>query len=255
MFRYLFYGSLFYLLFLFVTLPADISYAYWKKNWGQREQIVLSGLDGSVWSGAIDQAMIKGQRFQDVKWHFKPLRLFLGRAEADIEFTVPDGFGKGKVGYSLLGGIYVKDAEAWIPLPVIARFVNLAALRPGGKLNINLQDFNYDNGSISKANGNLSWLDAEVSFFQPVALGNFELNVSNGDDGIVGELKDKGGPLQAQAKLSLTPQGDYSVDGEILLRDKSRNDLQQALQTMGRPNAKGAIPLKQKGNLSQLGLK
>jgi len=254
MFRYLVYGTLFYLMFLFATLPADVSYAYWKKNWGQREQIVLSGLKGSVWSGSVSQAMIKGQRFQELQWHFKPLSLFLGKVEADLEFTVPDGFGKGRLGYSVLSGIYAKDVEAWIPLPVIARFVNLAALRPGGKLNINLQAFNYQQGSVHEAVGTLAWLDAEISFFQPVALGNFQLDLSSGDDGVIGDLKDKGGPLQAEAKLLLSATGDYSVDGEILLRDKSRNDLAQALQSMGRANAKGAIPLKQKGNLSQLGL-
>jgi len=255
MFRYLFYGSLFYLIFLIVTLPADVSYAYWKKNWGQREQIVLSGLDGSVWSGSVSQAMIKGQIVQQLQWHFKPLSLLLGKMEADVEFSVPDGFGKGKVGYSVFGGMYAKDVEAWIPLPVLARFVDLAALRPGGKLNINLHKFGYANGSVSEAEGMLAWLDAEVSFFQPVALGNFQLDLSTSDENVVGELKDKGGPLQAQAKISLTPKGDYDLDGEVLLRDRSRIDLQQALQNMGRPNAKGAIPLKQKGNLSQLGLK
>jgi len=255
MFKYIFYGILFYLIFLVVTLPADISYAYWKKHWGERDPIVLSGIEGSIWSGTVAQAMIKGQRVQQMQWHFKPLSLLLGRAEADVEFAVPDGFGKGQFGYSLFNGAYAKDVEAWIPLPVIARFVNLAALRPGGKLNINLQEFSYDDGQIKKAHGTLAWLDAEVSFFQPVALGNFQLDVSNSDDGVVGDLKDKGGPLQAKAKLSLNHKGDYNVDGELLLRDKSRTDLNQALQAMGRPNAKGAIPLKQKGNLSQLGLK
>jgi len=255
MFKYILYGTLFYLLFLFVTLPADISYAYWKKHWGDRDPIVLSGIEGSVWSGSVAQAMIKGQRVQQMQWHLKPFSLLLGKVEADVEFTVPDGFGKGRVGYSFFSGAYANDVEAWIPLPVVARFVNLAALRPGGKLNINLQDFAYDKGIIKQANGTLAWLDAEVSFFQPVALGNFQLDLSNSDEGVVGNLKDKGGPLQAQAKLSLNHKGDYSVDGEVILRDKSRNDLQQALQAMGRPNAKGAIPLKQKGNLSQLGLK
>lgn len=255
MFKYLFYGTLFYLIFLFVTLPADISYAYWKKHWGTRDPVVLSGIEGSIWSGTVAQAMIKGQRVQQMQWHFKPLSLFLGRAEADVEFTVPDGFGKGRVGYSLFNGVYAKNIEAWIPLPVVARFVNLAALRPGGKLNINLQEIDYNQGMIKDINGSLAWLDAEVSLFEPVALGNFQIDLHSTDDAVVGELKDKGGPLQAKAKLSLNHKGDYDVDGELLLRDKSDRNLRQALQTMGRPNAKGAIPLKQKGNLSQLGLK
>ena len=254
MFRYLLYGTIFYLIFVILTLPADVSYAYWKKHWGQRERIVLSGIDGSVWSGTVSQAMIQGQPVQDLKWEFKPMKLFLGKLEAELEFTVPDGFGKGKVGYGVLGGAYAKDVEAWVPLTVLARFVNLAALRPGGKLNINMKSVNYKNGVVSNAFGNLAWLDAEITLFQPVALGNFELNLTTDDKGVNGELKDKGGPLQSEAKILLAENGDYSIDGEVMLRDSSRRDLQQALQNMGRPNAKGQIPLKQKGNLKQLGL-
>jgi len=254
MFRYLIFGSLFYLLFLVVTLPAEYGYALWKKNWGEREQIVLSGLEGSIWTGSVSQAMIKGQHISQIHWHIRPLSLLFGKAEADVEFSVPDGFGKGRMGYSIFGGIFAKDIEAWIPLPVVARFVNLSALRPGGKININLRNFRFNKGSVTAADGTLSWLDAEVSLFQPVSLGNFQLDLATGDDGVNGDLKDKGGPLQTQAKVSLSTEGDYNLDGEVLLRDKSRFDLQQALQSMGRPNAKGAIPLKQKGNLAQLGL-
>lgn len=254
MIRYIFLGILFYLGFLFVTLPADLGYGYWKKHMGQRTQVVLTGVKGSVWHGEAASAVINGQRFQGLKWKFKPLRLLTAKAELDLEFTVPDGFGKGQAGYSFFSGYYVKNVESWVPLTFIARFVNLAALRPGGKLNINLSALNFDGTTLTTADGSLSWLDAEVSFFQPVALGNFQVDLSTTDKGITGVLKDKGGPLQANATLLLNPAGEYNLNGEILLRDKSRNDLRQALQAMGRPNAKGAIPLKQKGKLSQLGI-
>jgi hypothetical protein len=174
--------------------------------------------------------------------------------EVAVEFTVEDGFGKGKGGYSLLKGYYVEDLEAWLPLTTIARFVNLAALRPGGKLNINLKTLQSDGATVTAAEGTLAWLDAEITLFQPVELGNYDFVLTQEQDQILGVLSDKGGPIEASGKLTLSPSGEYNFDGLLAVRDQSRNDLKQALQSMGRPDNTGKIKLSQKGSIAQLGL-
>lgn len=256
MIRYTLLGIFFFLIALVVTLPANLTYGYWKQYLGQKQNINVSGIEGSVWSGSAAQATIQGQRFHPLEWTVHPLSLLLGKAELGVEFTVEDGFGKGNAGYSLLGGYYLKDVEAWLPLTMVARFVNLAALRPGGKININLEKLHFDGKSVTAAEGKLAWLDAEITVFQPVPLGNYEFTLHHEEESenIVGVLSDKGGPMEANGRLSLTPAGDYEFNAQIAVRDNSRQDLKQALQSMGRPDREGKVKLSQKGNLKQLGI-
>lgn len=254
MIRYILLGTLFYLVSLVVTLPANLSYGFWKENLGQAANVSLSGIEGSLWSGRAAQAVIQGQRFHPLEWSLKPLSLLWGQLEVAVEFTVEDGFGKGRGGYSLLSGYYIKDVEAWLPLTTIARFVDLAALRPGGKLNINLKNLQSDGATVTAAEGSLAWLDAEITLFQPVELGNYDFVLTQEKDQVVGVLSDKGGPIEASGQLILKRDGEYIFDGLLAVRDASRNDLQQALQSMGRPDRSGKTKLLQKGNINQLGI-
>ena len=74
------------------------------------------------------------------------------------------------------------------------------------------------------------------------------------DEGIVGNIADQGGPLQANGKLVLTDDGKYTLDGEVSVRDPSEATLKNSLNMLGRPDKSGKIKLKRSGDLSQLGL-
>lgn len=254
MLRYIFIGSIFYVLFLVVTFPSNIAYTYWKQYLGETVPFQAAGLDGSIWSGQASSATINGQKIQPLKWSFQPLNLFLGQLAVDWEFTMPDGYGKGQAGYALLGGYYVKDMDAWVPVATIAPIINATALKPAGKLSVKLNSMNSDGKSITSANGSIEWHDAEVTLLKKMLLGSYHVDVQQEGDIISGVLSDKGGPIEASGDFTLTPEGDYQFDGLLSLRDTDRQDLRQALSTMGRPNREGKIKLSQKGNLGKLGI-
>ncbi|MFV2055375.1 MAG: type II secretion system protein N [Thiohalomonadales bacterium] len=253
--RYIIIGVSFYFIFLLVTFPAGIVYAYWKEYFGQDVALNVSGFEGSIWSGRASSAVYANQKLQPIKWSVQPLNLILGQIALNWEFSIVDGYGKGQAGYSLLSGYFVKDLDAWLPVETITPLLkNAAALKPGGKLSIKMDELYSDGNNITAASGSLEWHDAEISLLKKMSLGNYHLDIVQADDLISGTVKDKGGPIDLQTDFSLTPAGDYEVNGLISLRDKERKDLRQALNSIGKANREGKIPIKQKGNISQLGL-
>lgn len=240
-------------MFLVITFPAQVGYSYWKQYFGQESAVSVIGLEGSVWSGEASSVTVSGQKFQPLKWSFQPLSLFLGRLAMDWEFSVDEGYGKGQAGYDFLGGYYVEDMDAWVPLEKIAPMMNAAALRPSGKLSVKLDNLYSDGNMITSASGNIEWHDAEITLLKKMALGGYHVDVVQDGDIISGVLTDMGGPIEASGDFTLSPEGDYQFDGLLSLRDKDRKDLRQALSSMGRPNREGKYKLSQKGNLNQLG--
>lgn len=254
MIRYIFIGIAFYISFLFITLPANTVYAYWKEYLADEIPVTLTGLEGSIWSGRANSATLFEQKVQPLEWSFHPLSLLLGKLEVQWTLSVPDGQANGTSGMSLFNGFFLEDVDAQLPAKVIGSFANVEALNPAGTVIINMRDFASDGQNITRANGTISWRNAAVTLFQPMELGNYEVEISQDGDIINGVLKDKGGPIEANGQLSLTVEGDYEFNGVLAVRDTGRQDLRQGLQSLGKPDRDGKIKIFRKGNLSQLSL-
>ena len=118
-----------YLVFLVATMPAGVAYGYWKQKFGgDKVPVVLSDIDGTVWSGKVGKAVVKGNEFNALNWDVHFLTLLLGIMELDFELTVTDGFAKGTAGYSVFGGTYLNNIEAWNPLSQRENIVSLGAI-------------------------------------------------------------------------------------------------------------------------------
>lgn len=250
------YGSLIflaYLVFLVATMPAGIAYGYWKKNFGgSRVPVVLNDFDGSVWSGKVAKAVIKGSEFNKLSWNVNVFTLLLGIMELDFELTVTDGFAKGTAGYSIFGGSYLNNIEAWLPLPQVENLVSLGALKPGGSLDVKMANVKLDGNAIVSAKGDVAWYGAEMTLFKKLSLGDLQVAFEPNEGGVKGVIKDQGGPLRAEGILQLNPDKNYEFNGQFGVRG-NQPDLQAALSTMGRFDRDGKVKVSLKGNLKQFG--
>jgi len=254
MIRYISFGVITYLFFALYHFPASFAYAQLQSFTENQIPVKLYEVNGSIWSGEANSAIVGQSKLKDVKWHLKPFSLMLGNLELGWEFAVDDGYGKGVAGRGLLGGIYLQDIEAWLPAMDIMSMANLAYLKMGGSLAINLEELELDGRKIESLIGTITWHEAEVSILQSVKLGGLQVVFEPGDEGIVGNITDQGGPLQANGKLVLTEDGKYTLDGEVSVRDATQTNLKNALSFLGRPDRSGKIKLKRSGNLADLGL-
>lgn len=243
-----------YLFFLFATIPAGFVYGHWKENFGgDQVPVSLSSIDGSIWSGTVGKAVIKGNTFEKVNWDVSILTLLLGIMEVDFDLSVTDGFAKGTVGYSVFGGSYLNNIEAWVPLSQIENIISVGALKPAGALDVNLSNVKIDGGAVVSARGDLAWHGAEMTLFKPIGLGDLQVAVEPHEGGVKGVIKDQGGPLRADGILQLNPDKSYKFDGEFGTRG-NQPDLHAALTTMGRFNRDGKVKVALEGNLAQFGM-
>lgn len=247
------FGLLAYLFFLIATVPAGFVYSQWKQHLGgNKTPVVLSDVEGSVWSGSIGKAVIKGSTFERVNWDISVLTLLLGIMEVDFDLAVTDGFAKGTVGYSVFGNAYFNGIDAWMPLAQIENLINLGALHPAGALDVKLSNVKLDGNAIVSAKGDIAWHGAAVTLFKQLGLGDLQFALEPHEGGVKGVIKDQGGPLRADGILQLNPDKSYTFDGEFGTRG-SQPDLHAALTTMGRFNKDGKVKVSLKGNLSQFG--
>lgn len=235
-------------------MPAGVAYGYWKTTLGgEKVPVTLEDISGSVWSGKVGKAVMKGQSLSAFTWDINLLTLLLGILELDIEFKVTDGYAKGTVGYSFFGGTYLNNVEAWLPLTQVENIINVAALKPGGALDVKLSNVKLDGNVVVSAQGDVAWHSAELTLLKKLELGDLDVAFEPHEGGVKGVLSDQGGPLTAEGVLQLNPDKNYEFDGAFGTRGNNP-DLQNALRTMGRIDRDGKVKVSLKGNLTQFGL-
>lgn len=259
--RYLILGLMVYIIVLVWNFPADRAYAYWKnselsQNQASR-QISLAGISGSVWSGKANLGIIKGQSLENIEWTLRPWSLLLGKVGLSWYFRLPDstgnqGYGRGITSLGLDGSTEFSELELNLPLIEAAKLAGMSALRPVGSVSLNLQDVEWDGENLVSAEGRIVWNGAGISLVRPVSLGDLAMDLETEGDKINGVISDSGGPLSIEGVLSLKPDGSYQVNGTLGARNNQ--DLQNALNSMGRPGPDGKVKISYSGTLAKLGL-
>jgi hypothetical protein len=233
--RYLSAVLVAYLVFLVGTLPASHAYSLFKGGLGN---LHLYGLEGSVWSGRAAQADFGQHRLGSLQWELLARKLLLGRLELSWHSEGETSKSFGTIARKLTGAVWVRGIEGHLPIADLPSLPNLGPLKPQGVLGVDLQDISIKKGIITSGRGRMVWHGAGFSAPQPVALGDFEMNLSSDASGVKGVLHDTGGPLQAQGTLLLKPDGGYQFTGTLAARNAQ---LAEGLKFLGTPGPNGAI--------------
>jgi general secretion pathway protein N len=260
--RYLVLGVLVYIAILVLTIPAARVYAYWQSS-GQaspnslNKRISLAGIEGSIWSGSAERAVILGQAVNQLEWSLHPWSLLLGEVGVSWRFQLPDSdgkpaYGQGTTDLGLGGSIDFPELKASIPINVVANMARLGALRPAGTLDLNLEDVKWDGQNLVSANGRIVWRNAEISMIKPISYGDLTVKLETSNHVIKGVISDSGGPLSAQGVATLTADGRYQFTGAF--GSRGDQDLENALRAMGRPGPDGKVKVNYSGNLASLGI-
>jgi hypothetical protein len=253
-FKYVLIGVLFYVGFLVAQFPAERAYAVFRAQ-NPQLPLRLSGIEGAVWSGEVDALHVRGHRLERVAWNMHWLPVLLGRLEVDWRFRVQGGHGTGVAGLFPTGGYYLKDVQAQIPAPVIARWTQSEALRPEGDLTLRFDKLEVSDHVLQELDGALVWSNARVDILQVLTLGDLKTELSTGAEGIKAVLSDSGGPLLAEGVGLLKPDGSYEFNGAFAARDAQDSPLARALSTMGRADAEGKFRIARNGRLEALGIR
>jgi len=245
--RYSLFTFIAYLVFLLATIPASQTYALAKARINL--PVSLYQVSGTLWSGQAKSIQINDLQIETVSWSIHPLQLLLGRIEATLSTDNTQMAGEVTLGTTLLGNHYLQSNNFSLPVSTVQNQLPKTPVALAGELQIHRLEARINEQGIQSIESELQWRKAAIGSNSDITIGDFALNLTTEDDIITGIMKDNGGPIQASGKLTLKRDGHYDIEMKLMVRDKTRNDLQVALRSLGRADASGQTIIRYKGAL------
>lgn len=230
--------------FLLMTLPARHML-----GWLGGEQLAVQGVEGSAWRGRVLRLALNQQTLGPLVWQLQPSMLLTGRMDYRLYVQSGTGGGELRVGRSLFGTHYVRNAQLSIPAADIARQLRLNFVALGGHFQTDIQELDLASDWLDALEGHIVWQDAQVLQPSRVALGNLQMQLSLRDAQIVGVLSDEGGPLELSGEILIGQDRNYRLNALVKARDGANPQLQEALQLLGNPDAQGRYTAQMSGAL------
>ena len=223
-----------WLAFAVALFPADVAY-----RWFAPDEIRLSGVRGSVWSGGAALGSAGPLGFHDVQWQVRPWSILLARPGGYFRTGLGDGFLRADVRVGA-GGISLTEVQASSGLSALAAALPIAGIR--GQVSLQLAELVVRDGWPASARGLIRLGGITVPSLlggNPIVLGNYDVTLSGGD-GLRGMFEDRGGPLEVRGSASLTAAGEYEIRGVVRTRPEANAALARGVELLtGAPDDAG----------------
>ncbi len=201
------------------------------------DQVLLQGLDGTVWNGTATRALlITGDGYLNlgrVDWTLQPLSLLLFSPSLDIDGEWGSQTLSGGVSLRGEGSIGLSDFEANLPAELLRRFLPAEL---AGSLSAQVEELLLVDWLPVRAAGRVVWQNATwLSVQGPMLLGSYALDFKQ-EKGqpLNGEVITISGPVLASGGIELNEDA-YTLDVTIAGEQPLDPQLQQALALIAEP--------------------
>ncbi|MGM0593471.1 MAG: type II secretion system protein N [Pseudomonadota bacterium] len=250
---YLLLGLFAYAGFLVWLLPAGFVMQQVAEPLQQQlPELELNGVSGRFWQGRAAQVRYQQHELGSLQWRIAPLPLLTGRASVSLQLQLPQGYLEGRVLAALSGEpLRLEAVKGQMPVAQLQRFLAMAPVSVDGTLAVDVAEAALTaDGKVQSLAGRINWLGAKMVAPQALEFGDLEAELrSTDDEGVEARLKDRGGPLSLDARVTLVPSGRYDLDGSVAAASGADASLRQALGMLGRSGADGRYPLSWSGQL------
>lgn len=232
-----------YLVLALVTLPANVIASRLPPD------IVMAGVEGTVWNGRAATVLAGGAHIGNVAWKLHVLPLLRLKLKADVKVTRSDGFLQATVAMSGSEDVTLSQLTGSLPLASLP-----AGTAPGGwtgMLNARLARLELKNGWPVGADGTIEVIDLFGPARKPAKMGSYKIVFPPeliGNE-LVGALSDMGGPLEIAGNVRLSPDRSYLVEGSVAARPEADKSMTDSLQILGAPDAQGRRPFSLSGTM------
>ena len=227
---------------LVVTFPARVAY-----QWFAPGGLALSGISGSIWSGAAAQGSAGGLFLSDVSWRFRPLSLLGLKLGYTVAAKLPSGFLESDVAVGIGGSVHFSELVAAMPLATFAAVFPMNGIEGG--LRIEFGGLVLTDGFPSHADGTVGISGLLLRALSPTALGDYRATLQTGDDGIIGGIEDLSGVLDVTGDLALGQDRTYSVVGQVAPTPNAPPTVLEQLRFLGSPDQQGRREFRFEGSL------
>jgi general secretion pathway protein N len=240
--HYIFPGAFVFLAVLITTFPARVAY-----NWFAPPDIVLTGVEGSVWNGVASEGVAAGAYIKKLEWSVEPKTLLTGK----LSFKLSAEPGAGKINANVTVGLnnslVLTDLIGTLPLDIVHQAFQQEGIR--GDLSLNFEKVVVENGLPVDVSGNVT----VANFYEPglsaSKIGDFKAEFQSENGNIIGSIDDISGILNVEGTITLSPNRSYSIIGNVAARPNAPPSVNQRLQFLGSADERGFRPFRFEGSL------
>lgn len=242
-------GVLAALAFAVATLPAAVL----SGSLG-RAGLVATGLSGSIWSGRADGLAWRGAPLGDATWRVAPGGLLRGRLAGDVILRRVDGSVASEVTRSFGGELRFGATRIDLPVEVLAALPIGVPKGWRGRLSANLDELVLVEGWPTALRGTLTMHDLVAPPPRNAIVGSFDVvmpdpQAAAGGDELAGRVTDRQGPFSVDARLTLSRDRSFLLEGTLAPRGAVPPELERSLQLLGPADAAGRRPFSVSGTL------
>jgi general secretion pathway protein N len=212
--------------------------------------VVISGVEGTVWSGRARSLAISGRPFGALDWSCHPWRLLMLRWSCRLDLSPPGGEVSGNLSGDFGDELAAREVRGHVP---IAIFEGIATPRGwSGDLEFDVGEVRFTDRRPAAAQGTLILRRLRAPGANGQALGDFELVVGEGTVGseaLNGRLRDLGGPLHVRGAVELHDDGRYLLSGDAAPGPGAGPAIFDTLGFLGPPDSQGRRPFTIEGTL------
>ncbi|MEE2025406.1 MULTISPECIES: type II secretion system protein N [Alkalimonas] len=237
-------GVVSYLLCLLVLTPAS----WWLKLAPLPAGLKLGPVQGTAWQGRIQVLSYQGLELRQVQWQLSPWRLLTGRLAVQLQAgelaELDQAYIKGQLRYGF-SGLQLQDTLLRYPVRELAPMLRLPLpVGADGTLMLDIEQYQQGAPWCKTLSGQASWQEARL---QPptgwIDLQHIFASLAC-DDGDLVLITDGQNPLGLDVTARLQAAGRFSVDGTLKPDASMPEEVHQAMQFVGAPDAEGRFRIR-----------
>ncbi len=243
-------GLLAALAFALATLPAAVLSGYLL-----RAGLQATTLSGTIWSGRADGLAWRGAPLGDARWNVTPTQLLRGRIAGDVNLARVDGSVNSRVAATFGGELSFEALRADLPVEALAAFPIGLPKGWRGRVSAAVDELVLRDGWPTLLRGTLLMQDLVAPPPRNAPAGTFDVvmpdpqDAPGAGDALTGRVTDRAGPFSVDARLTLSRDRSFLLEGTLAPRGAIPPGLERSLQLLGPADAAGRRPFSVSGTL------
>ena len=249
--HYLITAALAYFTFLIYLAPAA---PIVKLLINDNDDISVSTITGSLWSGNAESLSINNHELKDAQWSFTAWRLLTAEISFDINASYKNNPVSGSLGTSITGKRLLHDFTASIKAFEAGKLADILIGELDGLLNIQIDEASWTPGTVPEISGTIFWKKAAYIVAEKADLGDVTILFSKNDTSpLIANIENIPGHLSVKGDIAVNDEGHYQLGVSLKpTKDASRN-LRNSLKLVAKPLPDGNFEINNAGELSTFG--
>jgi general secretion pathway protein N len=162
-------------------LPARVSV-----NWFAPDNLLISGVSGTVWTGSASEASLDGIYLSDVKWRLKASGFFTGHLSYRVEATTASGVLASDLAVSFSGALSMTELEALLELDPFADLIGVPGMT--GAASLSFVRLEIVDGLATFADGTVDISNLVVPILGRESMGGYSAKFTTQNNGVVANI-------------------------------------------------------------------